>query len=445
LFALYSFLRLSEDFISDKILRSFAAFSALPLILMAAFAEYGADLLSAALLMLYLKETSKLDFFESKKGAVITGIIGGLAYFSKAFSLPFFLTHLTIIHFLHYHYNKNDSGKILKHWSVSITVLALLTSFWITAISYKYNQFTYSMAGEYGLRLDGSESKGNPIDYVGLIPPPNPTALSSWEDPSLMMGYMKPWNPFGSFGNFTFFLKKFFKNSIHAVKIYNFFTILSFLIVIGGVVLTIIHIRSADGYSRYRAAIHLLIALIVYTFGYLFFFQATRYFYFTGFLLMILSYVLLGEMGEKIILNHLMYYLAAVLISGSFIYKPFMENYEYYFGKSGENAEIRRFAKVVYSLTNSLSPVIVSGRMASNADFNSSNMIAYLLHNKYFGITKKAVTEIEVKDELVKYGIDYYLVWDRQRFNFLNNCAEVPQAALPVLKIYLLKPCLYDK
>jgi hypothetical protein len=59
-------------------------------------------------------------------------------------------------------------------------------------------------------------------------------------------------------------------------------------------------------------------------------------------------------------------------------------------------------------------------RLASNADYGASDIIAYYAGAQYIGQKRPRITREQVGDELRKARVDYYLVW-----------GEVPTDSLP--------------
>ena len=80
-------------------------------------------------------------------------------------------------------------------------------------------------------------------------------------------------------------------------------------------------------------------------------------------------------------------------------------------------------------------------KIASNTSWAGSLYLTYHLDCKYYGAQKKNISKIELKRQLEKYGIDYYLVWGGAGgdLRFLSNYEEITGGRIPGLRIYGLK------
>jgi len=98
--------------------------------------------------------------------------------------------------------------------------------------------------------------------------------------------------------------------------------------------------------------------------------------------------------------------------------------------------------KGIYGLSEVLKSRVTPGRnIASNTSWAGSLFLSYHLDSKYYGVQKKNVSKTELKRQLEKYGIDYYLVWGGAAgdFRFLSNYQEITGGRIPGLRIYGLK------
>jgi len=108
---------------------------------------------------------------------VLTGAVGALAYFAKAYAFPFFILNIVCCSWFAYR----------QHWFkisvVSTLVMVACCSFWIFVLHNKYGTWTTSTAGSLNMSwyLVGHPHWKEGIQY--LIPPHYSNSPSYWEDP----------------------------------------------------------------------------------------------------------------------------------------------------------------------------------------------------------------------------------------------------------------------
>lgn len=118
------------------------------------------------------------------------GAVGALAFFAKAYSLPYFLLVVTVSVFFLAGKNKRQWFKIMV---VAVTVLLLGCFPWMYALHGKYGIWTTSTAGPLNMSwyLVGHPEWKEGIDI--LLPPIYPTSVYFWEDPWYVNGHLSHW------------------------------------------------------------------------------------------------------------------------------------------------------------------------------------------------------------------------------------------------------------
>jgi hypothetical protein len=114
---------------------------------------------------------------------LLVGLLGGLLYFAKAYSFYFFGAFIflfAVIKFLQKQFNKKAIFPLIK---ISF-IFFLLSSFWVAAMHWKYNQWMISSTSGYALSiLDENGFIHQPFEYQHVLRPlPYPEAYSAWED-----------------------------------------------------------------------------------------------------------------------------------------------------------------------------------------------------------------------------------------------------------------------
>ena len=98
--------------------------------------------------------------------------------------------------------------------------------------------------------------------------------------------------------------------------------------------------------------------------------------------------------------------------------------------------------KSVYNLSKVLENAIAPhSNIAANTNWAPSLYLSYHLDCKYYGSQKKNISRTELKRELEKYEIDYYLVWAGGPVDqaLLAGYPEITGGRIPGLRIYGLK------
>ena len=129
---------------------------------------------------------------------VSCGLVGTLAYFAKAYAIPFYILNTTVCTYLICRHNKIQWLKIS---TISISILILCSMPWIILLHNKYGIWTTSTAGPLNMSW---YLVGHPYWRAGinlLIPPPYNQSIYYWEDPYVANGitphFWDSWHLFG--------------------------------------------------------------------------------------------------------------------------------------------------------------------------------------------------------------------------------------------------------
>jgi|GEM_PF-2283717 len=196
--------------------------------------ELTPDLLLTTLLLWYLKIVlqSCLTFSKCKTTRPNygwkCGLIAGLAYWAKAYTLPFFVVHFvgwsTILLLINYYfYNKKQYNNeqqsiernlkipvispslLIKNLLVGCFIFALICTPYILALSTKLGQFSIGTSGTYNFALISPNRNHNQLTKNELINPKTKfTDFWAYEEPAL---FVEPWSPFASVSDAYYYLQ----------------------------------------------------------------------------------------------------------------------------------------------------------------------------------------------------------------------------------------------
>jgi hypothetical protein len=357
------------------------------------------DLLLALFSMVYIYILLKNNFSFGVSQAIIIGIIGALIYFSKAYGFPFFIMHFTIISFIIFFRSKERRKEILRYYLITMLVFGILCSAWVVALSNKYGNINYTLSGKYNYNFAGPKYKGIQSSRIEhLYPPANDSAVSYWEDPSFLIP--ADWSPFASWDNFKYQLTLIVTNTKQIIYYLAPFIILSSLL--------FIFFRNKKEIIKNKKVLFLGFTFFVYIGGLLLIMIQERFLVLPLILIVIFLSFLLSkclEIFEKIRPTHI------ILVSFILLFmvaKPFysiIKNIN--MGKS--------VYKLSYKIKNDLN---LNGNIASMTDvplaedWAYTTDIAFINNLKYYGELNRHMSKAQLTEELKKYNIDYFFVWD---------------------------------
>lgn len=401
------------------------------------------DFLLAGILILYLAIVFRNDYFEQIRYGMFSGMLGALAYFTKAYAFHFFIVHFFIMNILHYF--RNNPGltrkKVIKNALMGFAMFSIISGTWIMIISDKYGHFTFSTMRDTNFNAPGPEVKGGglefgvPVFYEGLFPPPNDTAFVIWEDPSYLRG--NRWSAWQSKEHFIHFIKLILKNIAEGLKFFESFSTFSIAIIMAYILFLSGQIK--DKTFLHGEWLYPLFTLILYSGGFVLFHFEERYIWLANVLLLLMGGHLITLLFQKEFFgSNLRKNILIAFFVVSFIFVPSRFIMQTSAGSVDND---------MYELSLELKPYNIKGNAASNRELGSHEAwhktfrLAYWLEFRYYGQAGEGVSNEDLENELRKYGINYYFFWGEtsQVPQFLYNYQEVTNGEIPGLKIYSLE------
>lgn len=368
----------------------------IPITLYFAYHQITPDLLLTCVFLIYCLCSMKNDYARSQWKGLVAGALGGVAYLAKSYALPFFCIHFPLMHIFHYINNRSVSAhrRIIINFFLGCIIFFIISGFWIGLLSKKYGAFTTTTQTAHNFQC---VMPGSPPKY-GLIPPPNDTAISIWEDPYVRIEKIA-WTPFKSLPDFIHWLKFIKKNILPTLKMFCLFSLVGFFLCIGYATFLIIQPKRL---LNEHILVPAFFTIILYAGGYCGILIDERYIWCVLILMIIMAgkilsilYPLrvLSSVGKKLFL--LIFFLSNSMLP---IYKLYIT---------------KNTGKEIAMLSNELRKSIpLRSTIASNGDFYTSLFIAFHLNLKYFGTTEGYHHIMEIKSALEKDGIQYFIVWN---------------------------------
>ena len=402
------------------------------------------DFLLVCILIFYLAIVFNRDYSKKINSGLSSGILGSLAYLTKAYAFPFFIVHFFIINILHYFRNatKEDRKKVLKNALAGFVLFFLISGAWIMVISDKYGYYTFSTMRKTNFNAPGPEAMGGglefgvPVFYEGFFEPPNETAFVVWEDPSYLRG--NPWSVWQSWSHFWHFIRLILKNVSDGLSIFESFSTLSIAIIIAYILF--LCVRHENKLLSRGVLLYPLFTIILFSGGYLLFHFEERYVWLSNILLLLMGGYVLNVLFQKdFFKSNLRKNILIVFFIISFIFAPV--KYIMQVSRGGMERDM-------YYLSTELKQYNIKGNIASNREYvpvhdawHKTFRLAYWLKDRYYGQRGENISDKELEGELKKYNIDYYFFWGEPNKipQFLSDYREITNGQIPGLKIYSLK------
>jgi hypothetical protein len=173
------------------------------------------DMLFTFLVVLFAVRLDRFLVVSSVRSGVGLGCIGAAMYFAKGFGFYLFLAAALGIAL--WRWWQAGRRRAVRQIAPMFLSFVVLVAPFILVLSLKYHQPTINTTGSYvHLAFGPATQGGQPMLTSGPLAPPNSSATTVWEDPTLLLPLMPDWNPFGSRDNFSYFWNKTIVRNIDA-------------------------------------------------------------------------------------------------------------------------------------------------------------------------------------------------------------------------------------
>lgn len=231
------------------------------------------DLPLAVLLIFYCSAVLSPDILRKRSCAIACGLIGGLAYLTKSYGLPFFLAHftiaLTLYWFLHrQRYSVRQLGKAICAGVVAFFIVA---GPWIAVLSWKHSKPIFSTVARVAHTVIGPRDKPR-MHPLGGLHAVEPGRLHVWETPESLP--YNHWSPLESGSYLAHQIQYTFRTSLRVLRDIGSFDL--FYLSLPALLLTPLVITRKKA-RDIHLAIWCLVTVGIYALGFTLVYYANRY------------------------------------------------------------------------------------------------------------------------------------------------------------------------
>lgn len=364
------------------------------------------DVLQLLFVLLYLLIVWSEKFKQSYFNAMLCGLIMGLGFYAKAYSLIFFMLHFAITLWWYVKQQQLEYQRALVQYSVGILSALLVVLPWTFALHKKYG--SWSLTGNAGkLNMSWYINSGKTFrdDITLLIPPTYHDSPSFWEDPYPSQQNLS--SPLTSPVHFIKWVARVLHTCLVAITCFNELSFLALAVLIISLYYFFFRKKESEEQHDTSSIQLLLLTVLILPLGYLMMHIETRYIWLNGFLLMIVSAVLIEQILSR--LYPVFYFIGILIAACSFMVFPILDIKNL----AGKNKDLFEYA-------NEINKHHVSGSFTSNgSDAGRMWVVAYLSHLPFYTIERSNYDENELISEMRRYKVKYYL------FESQNNCSPI--------------------
>jgi hypothetical protein len=342
------------------------------------------DLLQLLFVLVYLLIATSENFFGNLFKYILCGVMMALAYYAKAYSLPFFILHFTAIHTWHWWQTKQLY--LAKNiMAIGTCILCILP--WALQLKSKYGAF--SLMGNAGkLNMSWyllSHKSFNPEIKI-LVPPTYTNSPSYWEDPYFSQGAFH--SPTESMALFARWIARIAHTCLQSIGCMNEISCFVVPLLLIGI-LVMLRKKNISTFDAF------ILAIALVPLGYLTMHIETRYIW----LMLIGTIVFAGIWVQKLAYTW-QQKIATIVFCISIIAYP-IYNLEAWRDKGKQN----------FQIANQLKTLGIAGKkiISNSRDAGNLWVVNYISNNQFYSIEQYDFTTEELSQEIKRYGIEYYI------------------------------------
>jgi len=359
------------------------------------------DILLTCILIFYFSKIFDPHYPDSAWNGILCGILGTVGYLAKTYAFYFFALHFCIFNAIWF-WQAADwvmKRRIVRNWFLGILVFFALSAAWVMVLNGKYHQIAFGTGGKFNHALFGPEMKGVfPMLSEGFLEPPDPLAVSAWDDPSFME--VRDWSLFQSPEFFLFQVLRISDNVREVIRIYFGGSVFSAVVLLAYLYLSLSR-------KRFKLApnfFYPLLTIALYPAGYLMICVAERFLWPCFVLIVVMGGCFLSLFFRRALAGSVWRGIILAAVVFSFLFPPLLSlKNNLYAGKN------------LYELAQKLKKYKIEGNLAVNrSNWYEGLYLSHYLGTRYYGQPKAGEDEAELMSEMSKHRIGWYL-------NFKSN------------------------
>lgn len=428
LLGLTAFFFLGHKFPLKSGIKTIIFLGSIPIFLFFSFVNNDSDLLIVTMLLTYLNLIFSKNFWENYKLSLIVGLIGGLLVLVKEYFFYFFILHFSLLFLLECLKQKKNFWKklLVKSYLPAIIILILISLVWGFILMGKYNHFMLGSRGVVNLGIFNPWMKDYPMFTQGLIPSPNPDGVSAWDEPTLLS--WTSWNPLNK--DYFFFELGLFKKNIQTlVIIYQSYSVFYIPLIL----ISLAYLLSVKkSLLENTLFLYSFLTILLMPLGYLTLSIEGRYIWLNYLLGLLLGGYLISKLSERF-LKYRGIYLTLTIIFVMIFAKSSVDFLRHNRNQDHTFYDQAKFLKENFNLANT--------SVAANKNWHQTLYVSVFNRNQFYGLVSQTGEYEKVVQELKKYNIDYYFLWENEPYltSFQKNFKELKQSEIQNLHLFYLK------
>jgi hypothetical protein len=354
------------------------------------------DVWECLFLLLSLRMLCKKDYSTNPRLWLLNGVIGGLAFFSKAYAVPFFALNTAGCSYIILHSQQGFAWrKWLKMTALPVLVMLVLGAPWIYALYVKYGEIMTATAGKLNLSW---YLVGHPIfaDGIGsLLPPPYDNSPYYWEDPYLVNGATPHF-----YSSAKLFALQLVKIGYNFLKLVNCMNELSALYMFTWLVGIYILFSKKRILFADRKAKLVAYSFLLFPLGFILINYESRYIWYTMPLSMLIGMMAIQKLATMFNIARRMAIFLAVVFSCSYLFWPAWDLRNV----AGYGDDARRISSLLQKFG-------IQGSFAINTNASQqvrvATQVAYRTGSNYYNMPFEA-SFTEILKEMRRYHVKYY-------------------------------------
>lgn len=353
------------------------------------------DVWQCFFLLLSLRILCRRDYATNPRFWILNGAVGALAYFSKAYAVPFFAINTAGCSYL---ILQSQNGFVFSRWLkmtvIPVAVMLVLGAPWMYALYIKYGEVMTATAGKLNLSW---YLVGHPIfaDNIGaLLPPPYDNSPYYWEDPYLVNGDTPHF-----YSSVKLFVLQMVKVGYNFLKLVNCMNELSALYMFTWLVAIYI-LFSKKRVLADRKTNLVAFSFLLFPLGFILINYESRYIWYTMPLSMLIGMVAIQKLTTMFNIARRMSIFLAVAFSCSYLFWP-----------AWDLRNVAGYGDEASSISSTLQKKGIKGSFAINTSESKlvrvATQVAYRTGNNYYNMPFDAPFP-EVLKEMRRYNIRYY-------------------------------------